>query len=190
MDGEKRAGSGSWAGGAVKQTVMPRHRVSLSASPMTGSGGASGTLRLIDSITGVSGVLERPPQCAIAHKADDDSEGYDFAISRRVFARAFTNSLSSPSNQRAQGMPGARCTRGLVCQNCAFRRTRAYRAAEAVRHPLRNGFTAYFVLSPVSGLFCHRRRRDTSRQLERQRRGARTTRLRRTPLLIRPRLRA
>src|SRR5438552_17713624 len=29
-------------------------------------------------------------------------------------------------------------------------------SAEAVRHPLRNGFTAYFVLSPVSGLFCHR----------------------------------
>src|SRR5438552_8798804 len=25
-------------------------------------------------------------------------------------------------------------------------------SAEAVRHPLRNGFTAYFVLSPVSGL--------------------------------------
>jgi hypothetical protein len=24
-------------------------------------------------------------------------------------------------------MPGARCTRGLVCQSCAFRRTRAYR---------------------------------------------------------------
>ena len=53
-------------------------------------------------------------------------------------------------------MPGARCTRGLVCRNCAFGRTRAYRAAETLRHPLRNGFTAYFVLSPVSGLFCHR----------------------------------
>ena len=50
-------------------------------------------------------------------------------------------------------MPGARCTRGLVCQTVHYRRTRAYRAAEAVRHPLRNGFTAYFVLSPVSGLF-------------------------------------
>src|SRR2546428_13991072 len=49
-------------------------------------------------------------------------------------------------------MPGARCTRGLVCRNCAFGRTRAYRAAETLRHPLRNGFTAYFVLSPVSGL--------------------------------------
>ena len=50
-------------------------------------------------------------------------------------------------------MPGARCTRGLVCKNAHCRRTRAYRAAETLRHPLRNGFTAYFVLSPVSGLF-------------------------------------
>jgi hypothetical protein len=30
------------------------------------------TLRLLDSITAVSGILDRPPQCAIAHKADDD----------------------------------------------------------------------------------------------------------------------
>jgi hypothetical protein len=36
-----------------------------------------------------------------------------------------------------------------------------------------------FVISPVIGLYCHRHRRDTSRQLERQRRGVRTTRLRR-----------
>src|SRR5207248_2457502 len=62
-------------------------------------------------------------------------------------------------------MPGARCTRGLVCQKCAFRRTRAYRAAETLRHPLRNGFTAYIALSPVERACCHRRRRDTSRQL-------------------------
>jgi hypothetical protein len=31
-------------------------------------------------------------------------------------------------------------------------RTRAYRAAEAIRHSLRNGFTAYNALSPVIGL--------------------------------------
>ena len=49
-------------------------------------------------------------------------------------------------------MPGARCTRGLVCQELRNWRTRAYRAAETLRHPLRNGFTAYIVLSPVSGL--------------------------------------
>src|SRR2546423_13946763 len=38
-------------------------------------------------------------------------------------------------------------------------------SAETARPSPRNGFTAYFALSPVSGLFCHRRRRDTSRQL-------------------------
>src|SRR6187397_1278436 len=31
--------------------------------------------------------------------------------------------------------------------------TRAYRAAEAIRHSLRNGFTAYSVLSPENGSF-------------------------------------
>src|SRR6266702_992768 len=30
-------------------------------------------------------------------------------------------------------------------------RARAYRAAEAIRHSLRNGFTAYNVISPVNG---------------------------------------
>ncbi len=37
---------------------------------------------------------------------------------------------------------------------CAMGRevcTRAYRAAEAIRHSLRNGFTAYNVISPVIG---------------------------------------
>src|SRR6188474_1985971 len=58
-----------------------------------------------------------------------------------------------PSNERAQGRPGACCTRGLACdlrkQNC----TRAYRAARTLRPSLRNGFTAYFVLSPENGSF-------------------------------------
>src|SRR2546428_10050356 len=56
--------------------------------------------------------------------------------------------------------PAVSCAK--LCKNGAHEHTGS---AEAVRHPLRNGFTAYFVLSPVSGLFCHRRRRDTSRQL-------------------------
>src|SRR6266571_4552157 len=30
-------------------------------------------------------------------------------------------------------------------------RTRAYRAAESIRHSLRNGFTAYNAISPVNG---------------------------------------
>src|SRR3954453_21213365 len=40
--------------------------------------------------------------------------------------------------------------------------------------------TAYFVLSPVSGVFCHRFLRDILPQKRRHGRGARTTRLRRT----------
>ena len=57
------------------------------------------------------------------------------------------------SKQRAQGRPGARCTRGLACN---VRKKRAHEhtgSAEAFRPSLRNGFTAYFVLSPVNGSF-------------------------------------
>jgi len=45
-------------------------------------------------------------------------------------------------------MPDARCTRGPVCKGWKENRTRAYRAAEAIRHSLRNGFTAYIALFP------------------------------------------
>jgi hypothetical protein len=56
-------------------------------------------------------------------------------------------------------MPDARCTRGLACNVHKKVRTRAYRAAEAIRHSLRNGFTAYIVLSLATGLSCHHRLR-------------------------------
>ena len=58
-----------------------------------------------------------------------------------------------PRNQRAQGRPGACCTRGLACDLRITKRTRAYRAAGTLRPSLRNGFTAYFVLSPENGSF-------------------------------------
>src|ERR1700716_4008330 len=50
-------------------------------------------------------------------------------------------------------MPDARCTRDLVCNVHRRVRTRAYRAAENIRHSLRNGFTAYNELSPENGSF-------------------------------------
>jgi hypothetical protein len=56
-------------------------------------------------------------------------------------------------------MPGARCTRGLVCKMHKEMHTRAYRFSGGVRHPLRDGFTAYAVLSPATNSSCHRRRR-------------------------------
>ena len=51
---------------------------------------------------------------------------HSFAISRRVSPELCQKS-SLPSNQRAQGIPGARCTRGLVCNVHKKTRTRAYR---------------------------------------------------------------
>ena len=49
-----------------------------------------------------------------------------------------------------QGRPGARRTRGLACTNaCAKNAHEHTGSAEAVRPSLRNGFTAYTVLSPA-----------------------------------------
>jgi len=45
-------------------------------------------------------------------------------------------------------MPDARCTRGLVCKWTKENAHEHTGSAEALRHSLRNGFTAYFALSP------------------------------------------
>ena len=53
--------------------------------------------------------------------------------------------------ERARGRPGARCTRGLMCnvhqKKCAHEHTGS---AETLRPSLRNGFTTYIVLSLVN----------------------------------------
>jgi hypothetical protein len=53
--------AGCVAHGVVPQkAVIPRHRVSPPASPMTGSSGIISTPRLLDSIINVSGILDHP----------------------------------------------------------------------------------------------------------------------------------
>jgi hypothetical protein len=54
-------------------------------------------------------------------------------------------------------MPGARCTRGLVCKIVRRNAHEHTGSAEAIRHSLRNGFTVYAVLSPVTNSSCRRR---------------------------------
>ena len=51
-------------------------------------------------------------------------------------------------------MPGAQCTRSLACK-VESTRVSHHRSTEITRHSLRNGFTAYFVLSPVNGYSIH-----------------------------------
>jgi hypothetical protein len=56
-------------------------------------------------------------------------------------------------------MPGARCTRGLVCKIVRKNAHEHTGSAETLRHPPRNGFTAYIALSPATNSSCHRRQR-------------------------------
>ena len=62
-------------------------------------------------------------------------------------------------DERAQGRPGARCTRGPVCngtEKCAHEHTGS---AESIRPSLRNGLTAYGALFPETNSYCLRQRR-------------------------------
>jgi hypothetical protein len=57
-------------------------------------------------------------------------------------------------------MPGAQCTRGLVCK-VESTRVRNHRSTGITRHSrTRMVLTVSFVLSPVIGLSCHRRKRN------------------------------
>jgi hypothetical protein len=63
-------------------------------------------------------------------------------------------------------MPGARCARSLVCEMKKAHKHSHHGHTGNTRHSPRNGFTAYIALSPVTGLSCHRRLRNTFRTLD------------------------
>ena len=80
-----------------------------------------------------------------------------FAISPLVSREAWP-ARSALSYKRAQGMPGARCARSRAwCVEST--RVSHHGHTGNTRHSPRNGFTAYNVISPVTGLSCHRRMR-------------------------------
>src|SRR4030088_1450592 len=85
------------------------------------------------------GILDRPPSRAM-------TSGGDLA----ALAPEVCYQIPALCNQRAQGRPGARCTRGLACKMGNKNAHEHTGSAEAVRPSLRNGFTAYNVLSPVT----------------------------------------
>jgi hypothetical protein len=60
-----------------------------------------------------------------------------------------------------------RAAPAVSCAKCTKENAHEHTgSAEAVRPSLRNGSTAYFVLSLATGLFCHHRRADTSARLD------------------------
>src|SRR5438046_10367167 len=82
-------------------------------------------------------------------------------------------------NQRAQGMPGAQCARGLACKIKQAYEFSHHGHTGTTRHSPRNAFTAYFALSSVTTLFdtvaC-----SSSHRLDAKDWGVGTTRLHRT----------
>ena len=85
-------------------------------------------------------------------------ERREFAFSRRILARALSIEPFAPVRGRRECRVPAG-TRGLVCnvrRKCAHEHTGT---AGAARHSLRDGFTAYTVLSPETNSSCLRRRR-------------------------------
>ena len=73
----------------------------------------------------------------------------------RNLAAGYARVVSEPfalRNQRAQGMPGAQCTRSLACEINKAREHSHHGHTGNTRHSPRNGFTAYFALSPVTRL--------------------------------------
>ena len=63
-------------------------------------------------------------------------------------------------SQRAQGRPGARCTRGLVCKLVKERRTRAYRFSGSTPAFPAQWFDGLLRALPGERLSCHRRPRE------------------------------
>jgi len=99
--------------------AMTRKDRSATTTVIPREGGVSSTLRRIDSITDVSGILDRPPSRTMTGECAS-------AFSRRQLRPSFAE-IPYPSNEREQGMPGACCTRGLVCKQRKEIPTRAYR---------------------------------------------------------------
>ena len=63
-------------------------------------------------------------------------------------------------------MPGAQLAPAALCANEKSTQAKSPQVRRTIRHSLRDGFTVCFVLSPVTGLFCHRRLRNCFRQLD------------------------
>jgi hypothetical protein len=104
--------------------------------------------------------------------------------SRDTMRPRFANSFR-PKKKRAQGRPGARCTRGLMCQNAhSKKRTRAYRfSGSSPAFPAQWFYSLYRALPGETWLACHRHSSEAraSQAFDTSHWGVRTTRLCRTP---------
>jgi hypothetical protein len=87
-----------------------------------------------------------------------DRSRRSFAISRHVLPESFN--LVAPLQDRGRRECRVRAAPAVSCASSAKKSAHEHTGERrTLRHPLRNGFTAYFVLSPATNSFCHRRLR-------------------------------
>jgi hypothetical protein len=79
--------------------------------------------------------------------------------SARVVHEPFAQENRGPGKQRAQGMPGAQCTRSLAREKNKAHERRHHGHTGFTRHSLRNGFNGLFRALPGDRLYCHRHQR-------------------------------
>jgi hypothetical protein len=91
---------------------------------------------------------------------------HSVAISPRISLEFCSN--VPPSSYRGRRECRTLGASAAACAVVESTRVSHHGHAGNIRHSPRNGFTAYFALSPVTGLSCHRHRRDAKhhRQLD------------------------
>jgi hypothetical protein len=97
----------------------------------------------------------------------DDVNGFEFQTTekfpRRRSARVVLS--SHPGKTEGAGKTGCALHPRSRVQNAHSKNAHEHTgSAETLRPSLRSGFTAYFALSPVTGLSCHRRSRGSHRK--------------------------
>jgi len=136
--------------GALLQPTSP-----MSSSGLTGRSSIPETL-VLERIS--RGVLDaRRSLSSGGHSADPlagmTAEGRASAFSRRDASEVCVN--FAPENVEGAGKAGCRLHPWVPCKKKHGGRTTG--STGNIRLSLRDGFTAYFMLSPVTGLSCHRR---------------------------------
>ncbi len=136
-------------------------RISNSQFKITAAPSSSLVIARLDRATqysrGVSARAERPRRTGSPAFAGDDS-GEDKPPHHRGATRPSYAGRARPKKIRGRRECRVRAAPAVSCAKCTKESAHEHTgSAEAIRHSLRNGLTAYAVLSPATNSSCHRR---------------------------------
>jgi hypothetical protein len=148
--------------------VMPDSALPYPSPPVGGMKPAYAVVRLKPSLRAERSnpCSNKRMDCSVTFAPhNDNADGihtHTSTISPRG-TREFWNSCSASETSEGAGKAGCSLHPRPRVQNKKAHERSHHRFTGVTRPSLRNGFTAYFVISSVTGLFCHGRQRDTSR---------------------------